>query len=1073
MNQLPTVLQMSLLDANPQASVAGEEELPATVNDFHGRDPAKWYSEIPTYARIKYRSIYPGIDLAYYSNQEKLEYDFIVNAGSDPSVIKLEFGGAGQPEIDAQGDLCVRAAGQPVLRLPKPYIYQRIAGVRHEIPGGFTQSGNQVGFAIGSYDRTRPLVIDPVLGFSTHLGGGGGDGGQGIAVDAKGNVYVTGDTGSADFPVAKPFQHVVRGKTDVFIAKFNAKGQLIYSTYLGGEGADVGYAIALDEKGDIYLTGDTRSTDFPLVGPVQQTLGGSADIFVAKLSGDGSKLLFSTFIGGKAGERGQGIAVDGSGNAVVTGFTQSTNFPTVKPFQASFGGGNADAFVLKLNASGSALIYSTYLGGGNDRPDIGTAIAVDRTGNAYVTGFTNARDFPSVNSIQPFVGPTDVFVTKIDPTGSKLIYSTFLGGRADDEAMGIAVDAAGNAYVTGETESPNFPTTAGALSASCNAIVVDLPPALGGRICSGGDAFVSKINPEGTALVYSTFILGSNFEAGRAIAVDSAGNAYITGITGSPDFPTMHPFQKEFAGGTDRFAFDAFVLKLNPTGSALVYSTFLGGRGVDQGYAIAVDGAGNAYVTGVTESSDFPVEKPLRQISGASTRDAFVTKITDPTASRVVGAAELPSAGTVHESVDVPKLVGRLVAVGIPGAGGISPVGNFHPGGPIHDKPAFQAFTQPGAILAPERILVTSSSNFGAPTARTDLSPGSVLSIDPRGIEPIVIPPAFAAAGDQAKALDGRVMLFSINAPAFLNRTYNPDAVTADLAPMASPTGISLNNAFGRIWVTSMPAGPMAAGIESILDPDGRPLAGAPSKLAGGVFTASLTNRVPQLVQGAMTSGALATAHLGKSPDGGGRAVFASLHADGSLIQLHAEKGVDGLAPIGTITPIRTGAPVTRAGMVFNWIPDPILYVTDSAANSIVALRLRAGGDVFRVESTISLKATVLDVPVDIAPAVPEVASPVFSSNTTLAGGADLYVVNRGNGTIARLKQTGEVVAVRQVAVAGINSLDLGLLNGIAVSPDASRIWVTMSGSISGYPEGAVIELPAFGAPSTGSLSSR
>jgi len=1050
----PTVLRMNLVRANPQAPGAGQEELPTKVNDFRGNDRSTWRSDIPTYAKVRYVDVYPRIDLVYYGNQSQLEYDFVVAPQGDPSVIKLDFEGGDQLEINTHGDLIVRAAGEPILQLPRPFIYQDIEGVRHEIPGGFVLAGHQVGFEIGRYDTTRPLVIDPILIFSTHLGGASGDGGQGIAVDTRGNVYVTGDTGSADFPVVKPSQRDLGGSTDVFVAKLSAEGQLIYSTYIGGKGSDVGYAIALDAKGDVYLTGDTRSSDFPVVGAVQQALRGSADIFVAKLSGDGSKLLYSTYHGGTAGERGQAIAVDASGNAAVVGYTQSTDFPTVRPLQASFAGGNADAFVLKLNSSGSALIYSTYLGGGNDRPDIATGVAADPAGNTYVTGFTNAVDFPTVKPIKPFVGPTDVFVTKINPNGSALIYSTHLGGRADDEGMAIAVDAAGSAYVTGETESPDFPTTAGALRPRCVDVAVDLPPALGGRICAGGDAFVFKLNPEGSALVYSTYIVGTNFEAGRGIAVDSAGSAYVTGFTGSSDFSTVNPLQKAYAGG-DQWAFDAFVVKLNPAGSALTYSTYLGGRGVDGGYGIAVDAAGNAWVTGITESSDFPVQKALRQASGVSKRDAFVAKVADPAATR-----------SSRADLGIPELAGRLVAVGIPGVGGVSAVGTFHPGGPIHDKPAFQAFTQPGAVLDPDRILVTSSSNFGAPLAQTDLPSGSVLSINPQGGEMIVVPPAFATSGDQAKALDGRVMLFSSNSSAFLNRTYNPDAVTADWAPMAGPTGISLNNAFGRIWITSMPAGPSGTGIESILDPDGRPLAGAPNKMAGGVFTGSLTNRVPQqAVQGSMTSGALATAHLGKSPDGGGRAVFAGLHADGSLIQLHAEKGVDGLAPAGTITPLGPGAPVTRSGMAFNWVPDPILYVADPAANSIVALRLRAEGETFGVETATRLKAAELDVPVDIAPAVAEVASPVFSSNTTLAGGADLYIANRGNGTIVRLKQTGEVVAVRRVTLPGIGSVGSDRLNGIAVSPDASRIWVTVSGSLQGYPEGAVIELPAFGAP--------
>jgi hypothetical protein len=412
-----------------------------------------------------------------------------------------------------------------------------------------------------------------------------------------------------------------------------------------------------------------------------------------------------------------------------------------------------------------------------------------------------------------------------------------------------------------------------------------------------------------------------------------------------------------------------------------------------------------------------------------------------------------------------PALAGRLVAVGIPGIGAVSVVGTFHPGGPIHDQPALRISTRPGAVLDPERILVGSTSNFGAPLARADQPPGAILSIDPRGSAPIVVPPAFAAGGGQASALGGRVMLFTANHPTFLNRVHNPGAVTADLAPVVNPSSISINNAFGRIWVASTPASARGAGLESVLDPDGCPLAGAPSRVAGGIFTGELTNRSPQLVLGSMATGALATALLGKSPDGGGRAVFAALLADGSLVQIHVEAGVDGLAPTGTVTPAHAGRPATRAGMVFNWVPNAILYVTDPANNSILALALRADGKTFQVESARRLASVALDLPVDIAPAVAEVASPAFSSNTTVAGDADLYVANRGSGTVVRLKQNGALIAVRKVTLPGSGPLGAGRLNGIAVSSDARSLWITVSGRLPGHAEGALIELPAFGGP--------
>jgi hypothetical protein len=414
----------------------------------------------------------------------------------------------------------------------------------------------------------------------------------------------------------------------------------------------------------------------------------------------------------------------------------------------------------------------------------------------------------------------------------------------------------------------------------------------------------------------------------------------------------------------------------------------------------------------------------------------------------------------------IEPISGRLVAVGIPGAGAVSAVGTFHPGSPIQDAPAFRALTEPGAVLDSKRILVASTSNFGAPPARRGYPTGTILSIDWKGATTIEPPSTFAAAGGQARTLDGRVIVYTAQTPHFLNRVYNPRAVTAALPPVARPTAISINNAFGRPWFTSMPGGLRAPGMLAVVDPDGRPLSRAPSTVAGGVFSGTATDRLPQFIEGSMTSGALALALVGRSPDGDGRAVFAVLHADGSLVQVHVEAGVDGLALAGTVFDQLRGDRASRAGMVFNWAPDRILYVTDPVANSIAVLPLAVDGPIFRMENPRRLTSTVLDRPVDIAPAVPEVASPVFSSNTSLARGSDLYVVNRGSGTVARIKQDGTVIAVGRVTLPGIGALGPDRLNGIGVSPDADRIWVTVDTRLPGHPEGALIELPAFGAPS-------
>lgn len=423
----------------------------------------------------------------------------------------------------------------------------------------------------------------------------------------------------------------------------------------------------------------------------------------------------------------------------------------------------------------------------------------------------------------------------------------------------------------------------------------------------------------------------------------------------------------------------------------------------------------------------------------------------------------------------IQPISGKVVAVGIPGAGALSQIGYFHPGGPIRDKPEFAAFTQAGRVLEAERLFVASSSNFGAPKAIANWPEGSILSIDPRGDAPVVIPQDFARAGGQAVAAGGRVQLYTAQSPAFTNGLNNPQAVTAALPAVSYPLGISINNAFGRPWFTGAPQGATGPGFESVIDPDGRPLAGAPSKVAGGVFHGNQTNRTPQIFLGGLGAATLGTALLGKSPDQSGRAVFAVLMADGRIAQVHVEKGVDGLAPGGTIRPLSALSPrdgdsteqmAIRAGMVFNWVPDRIIYVADPLGNAVVALTLADDGRVFRVASQRRIQVPEFNVPIDLAPAVPEVANPGFSSNTTLAGNSDLYVLNRGNGTIVRMRQNGSVVATRRVEVPGVGVLGGGRLAGIAVSSDAQKIWVSVTGELPQYPglRGAVLELPAFGA---------
>jgi len=517
--------------------------------------------------------------------------------------------------VDADGDLVLKTADGE-LRQKRPLAYQETAAGLVEVEVGYRVKGRRVAFQLARYDQARRLVIDPVFFYSTYLGGSGSDTGHSIAVDGSGNAYVTGQTTSTNFPTTNPQQVSNGGGEDAFVTKINAAGSArVYSTYLGGSSTDQGKGIAVDGSGNVYVTGYTLSTNFPTSNPLQPSSGGSSDAFVTKINSAGNTLLYSTYLGGSGNDQGKSIAVDGSGNPYVTGETTSTNFPTTNPLQASFGGGSHDVFVTKINAAGSARVYSTYLGGSG--ADTGQGMAVDGSGNAYVTGLTTSTDFPVTNPLQAGAGggTYDAFVTKINAAGSARVYSTYLGGNGIDSANGIALDGSGNAYVTGYTSSTNFPTT---------------NPVQAGFGGGPYDAFMVKINAAGSAPVYSTYFGGTGDDAGKGIAVDGSGNAYLTGYTSSTNFPTTNPLQASSGGSVD-----AFVTKINATGSARLYSTYVGGSGSEEGDGIALDGSGNAYVTGHTFSTNFPTTNPLQASNGGSS-DAFILSISNDTSPTVV-----------------------------------------------------------------------------------------------------------------------------------------------------------------------------------------------------------------------------------------------------------------------------------------------------------------------------------------------------------------------------------------------------------------------------------------------------
>ncbi|MGZ8842141.1 MAG: DUF7948 domain-containing protein [Pyrinomonadaceae bacterium] len=640
-----SIVRMKLQGANPAPRIEGLEQLTTTSNYFAGPDPEKWRTNIPNYSRVRYADVYPGIDMVYYGDQRQLEYDFVIAPGSNPDVIQMAFKGIEDFEISHMGDLLLHTARGDI-RQSKPVAYQEANGVKEEVFVTYVPNGvGRVGFQLGAYDPARPLIIDPVLIYSSYLGGSGFDQGYAIAVDSLGSAYVTGRTAANDFPTTAGALQTNYGGGDAFVAKLNPAGTaLVYSTYLNGAS---GNDIAVDSAGNAYVTGEAGPTNFPTTPGAFQTSPMGYDAFVTKLNPAGSALVYSARFGGNFDDFGRGIALDDAGNAYITGWTvcRATicTFPTLNAFQPNYAGGYNDAFVTKINSSGSALVYSTYLGGGkilNGSEDWGEGIAVDGAGSAYVTGYTYSPDFPVTAGAFDTAGSgLDAFITKFAPNGASLVYSTFLGGWGREQGQGIAVDRNGNAYVTGLTESLDNPFTQ----------AYEGFPVTSGAFQRRGsyDAFVTKLNPQGSALVYSTYLGGSaGVDRGWAIALDDAGNAYVTGDTTSANFPTANPIQATYGGGLS----DAFVTKLNPTGSGLVYSTFLGGSLFDEGRGIALNGSGSAHVTGDTSSSNFPTANAVQNNNGGGTNhdDAFVVKIGD------IGPAPTPTPTPAPTPIPTP-----------------------------------------------------------------------------------------------------------------------------------------------------------------------------------------------------------------------------------------------------------------------------------------------------------------------------------------------------------------------------------------------------------------------------------
>jgi hypothetical protein len=659
-----TVIRMQLEGANPSPAIAAEEPLPGKSNYFIGNIRGKWVTDVPSYGRVKYSGIYPGVDVEFYGNQRHLEYDFTVAPGADPKSIALKIEGAQKLGIDSHGDLILHTTDGDA-KFQKPVVYQKFGAERREVAANYAlASHNRVTFAVTKYDRSLPLVIDPLLTYSTFLGGTGEETGFGIAVDASGDAFVGGLTTSVDFPTTSTaFQStalLVGGCG--FVTEIDPAGaHQLYSTYLcgataGGSGNfDEIFGIAVDSAGKVYVTGNAFSTDFPTVnGLATPTNNVAGSVFISKLDPSASgtaSLLYSTFFGGLSGSFGNAIAVDNSGNAYVGGQTFSDPGPTAAgtfpitsgAFQSTLSSAVGNAFLTRIDTTKSGdpgLIYSTYLGGNGANSNVnppnnigfGEAIfgvSVDTSNNAYVSGVTSSTgiSFPtSANAFQGSANPSNMeggaFVTRIDTTKAKaasLVYSTYLEGSTFDTSQGIALGPNNVAYVTGSTNSLDFHTTPGAFQTTG---------------ATSGVAFITLVDTTMTgnsSVTYSTFFGGTGSDTGFGIQADGNGNAYVVGTTASPDFkisPLVVPT------GLPNSAGSPFVVKLSPKGNGTadrIYASYFGGTGdggdPDQGFAIAVDSKGNAYITGTTVSSDMPKTAGAFQTALKGASDAFVAKL--------------------------------------------------------------------------------------------------------------------------------------------------------------------------------------------------------------------------------------------------------------------------------------------------------------------------------------------------------------------------------------------------------------------------------------------------------------
>jgi Bacterial Ig-like domain (group 3)/Chitobiase/beta-hexosaminidase C-terminal domain/Beta-propeller repeat len=991
-------LHMKLAGALASPTLTGQDPLPGTVNYFVGNDPAQWHTGIPTFERVRYTRVYPGVNLVYYGNRQRLEFDFELAPGADASLIRLQFDGARKLKLDQDGNLVIAAANGSII-FHKPVVYQPIGQGKQVIEGSFRiVKGTTVSFTVGPYDHSKPLVIDPILNYSTYLGSTGEA--SSIAVDSAGNAYIAGDA-SVGMPTSTgAFQSAPVTKTggegvSAFVAKLNSTGTaVLYCTYLSGSLTDKTNGIAIDASGNAYIAGQTTSTDFPVTTGAFQTANHASDdtSFVAKVNSTGTQLLYSTYLGGSSITQATGIAVDKSGDAYVTGETRDADFPTTKgsfqPNPKSNPLTNLTGFVTEVNPTGKGLVYSTFLSGtGLDEP---TAIALDSSNNAYIGGITTSIDFPTtagayqVTGKGNAVGYSSGFITEMNPDGNQLVYSTYLGGEYENYILAIALDTSNNVYATGMTSSPDFPVTSG--------VFQSLPQ---GLAAGGQDSFVTKLNSTGSALEYSSFLGNGGIDNGEAIAVDAAGNAYIAGNTVDLDFPVtpgaLQIVNRETLTSEDG---TGFLTKINPSGSQILYSTYLGGSGEedslgfysDSAYGIALDSSANVYLAGKTVSEDFPTTPGAFQLQNLDVGQIAETFVTEFNAGEMTTP---PVTTTKIASYNNPQVFGKPVTL--------------------------VAVVKPTSSSVPTGTVGFSMTNGALPT---DLTPWTAVRLDSSGQATVTITPAIAGP----IVVNAYYLGDANNAPSSGTMTQNVTQI---------PTVTTITSS-----ANSVPYGTQVIFTATVVDSSGNPVAGTVLFEMGELVYAQVTLNAagqatwtngtggPYLPAGADTITAYYT-------NGGPTAGYA--HSTGSMTETFTALGV---TPAPTFSPAAGTYTSDQSVSIGDASATAVIYFTTDGSTPIAGISPPyLAGELIQVNSSQTIQAIA--------------AAPGYTASSIVSAA---YVINLPPPSFT---VSGTAVAVAPGAIGGNTST-------ITVTPSGGFTGsVALTAVLASSPSGAAY-LPTF-----------